>query len=313
MSEPTMHDSPLARWALRLCALWLAAGALAKLFFGTPALLPEVVRGLTPLSLDLTYTLVIGVELGLVGLAFLRPRQAWPPLVAVFAFFEFVLATQLAAGEESCGCFGGGLKVSPALMMAVDSALLLFLLATKPWAALKRPGAGLGLVLLVLALSFALPASWIRVRQSEGPVAPPADPNGKSPPVKAPDWLTLDPAKWVGQGVYDIAELTKWVAAEKLPSDGKVVLWRQGCTHCAKHLRELAHGDKGEEPILLVQIQDDEQDSRAVDAMPSGAHVTTAEFPKGMQVVLETPWEIRVAAGTVTTVLDPKTLDPDEH
>lgn len=307
MSEPTTQDSPLARWALRLAALWLAAGAVAKLFFGTPALLPAVIREHTPLSLDLTYTLVIGIEFALVALCLLRPRQAWPLMVALFAFFEFVLTTQLAAGATNCGCFGDGLHVPPALMIAVDSALLLFLLATKPWVALRARGAGIGIVLGACLLAFALPPVWIRVRQHEGPVTPPG--TGTPGPVKQPDWLTLDPAKWIGKSVYEIEELAKWVPAEKLPTDGQIVLWRQGCTHCAEHLRAMANGDKGDHPILLLQIQDDEKDSRAVDAMPAGAHVTTAEFPKGMQVVLETPWDITVAGGNVTAALDREQLE----
>jgi hypothetical protein len=311
MSDTTTTTvSPLARLSLWLCAIWLAAGAYAKLVYGTPALLPEVVRNRSPLSIDLTYTLVIGIEFGLVALCFLRPRQAWLPMIALFAFFEFVLATQIAAGAESCGCFGGGLKVSPKLMMAVDSALLLFLLATKPWISRKRSGVGIGLVLGALILAFALPAIWIAVRQSGAP-AQPGPGNGTPPPVKAPAWLTLDPAKWVGKSVYDIEEITKWIPAEKLPSDGKIVLWRQSCDHCAKHLREMANGDKGEQPILLLQIQDDAESGRAVDALPSGAHVTMAEFPKGTQVLLETPWEITVAGGNVTTALDRAALEKD--
>lgn len=312
MNDTTTKDSPLARLALWLCAIWLAAGAFAKLVWGTPVLLPEVVRNHTPLSLDLTYTLVIGIEFALVALAFLRPRLAWPAMVALFVFFDFVLATQIAAGAESCGCFGGGLKVSPKLMMAVDSALLLFLLATKPWLAIKRGGAGIGLVLGAWIISFAVPAVWIRVRQREEPIRLPTE-NGGTVPVKAPDWLTLDPAKWVGQSVYDIGELTRWVPAEKLPTDGQLVLWRQGCAHCAKHLRELANGDKGDHPIVLIQIQDDSKDSRAVEAMPDGAHVTKVEFPKDMQVIVQTPWDFTVAAGTITVARDPKSLDPDEH
>jgi hypothetical protein len=309
MSDTTTKDSPLARLSLGLCAIWLAAGAFAKLVWGSPALLPEVIRKPVPIDLwDLSYTLVIGIELSLVALAFLRPRLAWPAMVALFVFFDFVLTTQIAAGAESCGCFGGGLKVSPKLMMAVDSALLLFLLATKPWISIKRGGAGIGLVLGSWILAFALPAVWIRVRQSEAPVNPPTA-NGTTPPVKAPAWLTLDPAKWVGQSVYDIAELTKWVEAEKLPTDGEIVLWRKSCDHCAKHLREMANGDKGDHPILLIQIQDDVEATSLVDALPSGAHVTTAEFPLGMQVVLETPWELTVAGGNVTTARDRKALE----
>lgn len=318
MNETTIDDSPFARWALRLAALWLALGALAKLLFGTPALLPEVIRTHTPISLGLTYTLVIGIELALVALCFLRPRQAWPALAALFCFFEFVLATQIAAGAENCGCFGDGLHVSPKLMAAVDSLLLLALLASRPWAALRTRGAGIGLVLAALLLAFALPAGWIRVRQGGGtpePSKPPTRNGGGTvaqqdpPQPKQPDWIELYPETWVGKSVYEIEELTRWVPAEKLPSDGVIVVWRQGCTHCAQHLREMANGDKGDHPIVLLQIRDDLKDSRAVDALPSGAHVATTEFPEGLSVVLETPWEITVAGGNVTAARDRKALE----
>jgi len=312
MNDTTTKDAPLARLALWLCAIWLAAGAFAKLVWGSPVLLPDVIRNYTPLSLTWTYTLVIGIEFALVSLCFLRPRQAWPAMVALFVFFDFVLTTQIAAGAESCGCFGGGLKVSPKLMMSVDSALLLLLLVSKPWIALRWRGAGIGLVFALVVLAFGAPAFWIYQRQSESPPPPPPSNGTKAevpPLVKHPDWLELHPEHWVGKSVYDLEELTKWIPAEKLPSDGKLVLWRQGCTHCAEHLRAMANGDKGEQPILLLQIQDDEKDSRAVDALPSGAHVATAEFPKGMQVVLETPWEISVAGGNVVAALDRAKLE----
>lgn len=299
MSESTTADSPFARWSLRLCALWLATGALAKLFLGTPALLPDVIREHTPVSLNLTYTLVIGVELALVALGFLRPRLAWPLFVVLYAFFEFVLTTQLRAGAKSCGCFGDGFHVSPALMMVVDSALLLCLLVTKPWLALRSRGAGIGILFSAVVLAFAAPAAWIYVRT-----------HGTH--EKPPEFVEFKPQTWIGKSIFDIADLTKWVPAEQLPTDGKIVLWRQGCTHCAKHLREMANGDQGLQPILLVQIQDDLADSRAVDAMPQGAHVTQAALPKGMEVFsLQTPWEITVAGGTVTEARDPKTLDPE--
>jgi hypothetical protein len=38
--------------------------------------------------------------------------------------------------------------------------------------------------------------------------------------------------------------------------------------------------------------------------MPDGPNVTHAEFPENQQVVLQTPWELRVAGGVVTAALD---------
>jgi len=217
MNDTTTKDSPLARLALGLCATWLAAGAYAKLVYGNPLLLPEVIRNHSPISWSLTYTLVIGIEFALVALCFLRPRMAWPLMLALFAFFEFVLTTQIAAGAKSCGCFGDGLEVSPKLMMGVDSALLLALLASKPWISIRSRGAGIGIVLCALILAFAAPAVWIHVRQREEPPKPPSG-NGTAATVKSPDWLELHPEKWMGKSVYDIEELTKYVAAEKLPT-----------------------------------------------------------------------------------------------
>src|SRR5689334_21453 len=160
----TAQESPYARWMLRLCALWLAAGALMKLEVGSDKLLPAVIREHTPLPLLTTYALVIGIELALVALALLRPRLAWPLFVALFVFFDFVLTTQIAAGETSCGCFGDGVHVSPKLMLLVDSALLFGLLATRPWASIRTRGANLAFVLPALLLAFAIPALAIRER-----------------------------------------------------------------------------------------------------------------------------------------------------
>jgi hypothetical protein len=86
--------------------------------------------------------------------------------------------------------------------------------------------------------------------------------------------------------------------------DGRVVLWRQGCTHCAAHLRQMAEQDDGMTPILLVQIRDDLKDGRAVDLMPQGPHVTSAMLPENQEVVIQTPWELRVEGGTITAAFD---------
>jgi hypothetical protein len=291
MDPDSSSRSRLAWIVVRLAGAWILAGAVAKLFLGTPKDLPEVVRKMSPFGLDLTFHLVIGVELAMVCLAWIRPRFAWPLVLALFAFFDFVLVKQLAAGASSCGCFGASIKVSPWLMLSVDSALVLALLASRPWSTVRRPGGSLVALAAGVAVSFALP--WLLIRP------PPTAPGGQ-----ASGYITLEPEKWVNQSIFDIQDLTRWVPADKLPTDGKVVLWRQGCEHCAAHLRLMASHDDPTIPILLVQIRDDLKDGRAVDLMPEGAHVARAEFPENQQVVLQTPWELHVAGGIVTEALD---------
>jgi len=300
MNQELAHKSGFASIVVRLAGIWILAGAVAKLYVGSPKDLPELVRRLSPFELDLTFHLVIAVELALVSLAWLRPKLAWPLIVALFVFFDWILVSQLRAGAESCGCFGGSIEVDPRIMLAVDSTLLLALLASRPWSTISTPNrARLSLVALgaCLAVSFALP--WIKLPPSTpGPAGTTA--------TEAPRYVILDPAKWVNHAIYDIDELTRWVDPGKLPTDGKVVLWRQGCEHCAAHLRLLASRDDGSQPILLVQIRDDLKDGRQVDLMPDGAHVTRVEFPENLQVVLQTPWELAVSGGVVTAALDEK-------
>ena len=281
---------------VRLAGLWILAGAVAKLFLGTPKDLPELVRNLSPFGLDLTFHLVIGVELAIVCLAWLKPRLAWPVVLALFAFFDFILVSQLMAGAESCGCFGATIKVSPWVMLGVDSVLLISLLASRPWSSIRGPGLPVAALAAGAAVSFVLP--WVIIR------SPAASAPGAQGQVQAPRYVIWEPEKWVNRSIYEVEDLTRWVKPEAFPTDGRVVLWRQGCQHCAANLRVMAEKDDQTQPILLVQIRDDMKDGRAVDLMPQGAHVTTAELPENQEVVLQTPWELRIEGGMVTAALD---------
>ena len=306
---PTSRSSTLARLALSLAALWVLAGAVAKLFWATPKDLPATVVDLSPLAIGSTYVLVIGVELTLVALAFLRPRLAWGPIVALYLVFEVILAGQLARGAESCGCFGATIEVDPWLMVAVDGALLLFLLATRPWKSLREGGASLFVLGPALALCFAVPWFVLEQRTKVAP-APSAGSDGAVTAVDvAGKYVVLDPATWVGHEVASIEELTRWVAADQLPLFGKILLWRASCEHCKTHLAEVARADDGSQQILLVQVRDDLESTPVVDALPSGAHVAKAALPENLQVVLETPWEVQVDGGVVQAALDREATD----
>jgi hypothetical protein len=291
MIETPERRSPWATLAVRAAALWLLAGALAKLFLGTPKDLPELIRKLTPFDLDLTFHLVIAVELAIVWLCMLKPRWGWPVLLALFVFFEFVLGSQLSAGAKSCGCFGATIKVSPYLMVAVDGALLITLLATRPWRTIEASGANPLVLAGAIGISAIVP--WIAI---------PAQGDATKPEHER--YVMLEPASWVNKNVLEIGQLTRWVPEDKLPTDGKIVLWRQSCDHCAAHLRKMASQDDGSQPIVLLQIKDDLKSSREVDAMPNGPHVTMIAMPDDLEFPIETPWEIHVEGGVVKEALD---------
>ena len=296
MSQETPGSrSGFAAIVVRLAGLWILAGAVAKLLLGTPKDLPEIVRQITPFGIDLTFHLVIGVELAIVCLAWLKPRLAWPVVLALFAFFDFILVSQLLAGAESCGCFGATIKVQPELMLGVDSVLLISLLVSRPWKTLVGPGLSTALLAVGVVVSFALP--WVLI-ESPG--------KASATPGEAPRYVVWDPETWVNHSIYDVEDLTRWVKPEELPTDGKVVLWRQGCEHCAAHLRVMAEKDDGSIPILLLQIRDDLKDGRAVGLMPQGPHVMTAMLPENQEVILQTPWELKIEGGLITAALDEK-------
>jgi Methylamine utilisation protein MauE len=353
MNETQPRGGGLAAAGVRLTGVWILAGALGKLFLGTPKLLPQPVIDLRPEAWSLTFTFqfVIAVELCLAGLAFLKPRLAWPVLVGLLVFFDLILTRTIQAGAESCGCFGGSIKVSPWLMLGVDSFFLVALLATAPWKRIRRRGAPIPWLIPVAIVAVLAP--WLKIHAgvtgrpapsdgavAAGPRAPAGTPPGMTPgtatgdpagagdPVSPADpdppasgaaasekldWLELQPAKWVGQLVYDVPDLTRYVDPGLLPSDGRIVLWRQGCSHCAAHLREMAEHDDETVPILMVQIEDDLEDGRAVDLMPQGSHVTHAHYPEGLEIILQTPWELTTEGGTITSAVGPDGLEQKDE
>jgi hypothetical protein len=301
MASQETRKNGFAALVVRVAGAWVFAGAVAKLFWGTPKDLPQIVRDLTPFGIDLTFHLVIAVELTIVCLAWLKPRLAWPVLLALFLFFDSILVTQLAQGAKSCGCFGATIKVSPWVMLAVDSALLAGMLLARPWSSIRGWGLPSPLLAAGVAIAFVLP--WL--------VIPSAAPPKEGEAAGRQRYVMMDPGKWVNRAIFEIDELTPWVKAEELPTDGRVVLWRQGCDHCAAHLRQIASEDDGTQPILLVQIRDDLDQSRAVDMMPQGPHVTSVALPENQQFFVETPWDVRVAGGVVTAALDRQAVEAE--
>lgn len=349
-ADTPIRGAGIAAAVVRLTGVWVLAGALGKLFLGTPKLLPPVVIDLvrehTNFSLTFTFQAVIAIEIIVAGLAFLKPKYAWLILLGMMAFFDWILMQSIAGGEESCGCFGGSIKVSPHFMLTVDSIFLLLLLVTMPWKRLKKPGASWFWMLIVTVIAILAP--WLKINAAvstppkpvdtpvttgtggDGPTSPGTNPvapgvepgaaqgpdTGQEPPETPPvavvdaDWVEFDPEDWLDKLVYDIEELpTYGIDIGLMPVDGVILLWRQGCDHCAEHMSSMAQSDTGDRQIVMLQIQDDLNSSRAVSLMPQGPHVTELQFPEGLEFLIQTPWEIHVEGGMVTDVLDPEELE----
>lgn len=296
MSEANRTKFDAGYVAILLAASWLATISLLKLFSGNPGDLPPIVRERSPFSPETTLPIAITIELAIAFLALTRPRIGWIPLVAIYLVFELVLSTLIASGATSCGCGGGAIKIHPLVMASIDGALLAFVVLTRPWKRVGGPALHVGLLAAGLVVLAVAPALTIRGRQSD--------------PTSASSFVMLEPNKWVGQLVFDVKDFQAHMQpadVEKLPTDGVIVLWRQGCEHCAKHLREMANDtalNDGSKQITLVQIKDDLKDGRAVDAMPQGPHVSMLEFKEGPTFVITTPWELSVEGGTITSALD---------
>lgn len=318
-SASTAHATPpttaretwnAAGIAVRLCATWLLVGALFKLFKGTPGDLPKSFVELSPFSVEVTFVLAISVELALVALAFTRPKLAWLPLALLFAFFEFLLAGLIASGAKSCGCMGGSITITPIVMASIDSVFLLAMLATQPWK--RTPGPNLRLALAgVIALACAAwPPLQLRAELVGFKPTPVDGTVQTGAPAPTPRFIVIHPDQWVGQSIFDVRELSDHMEpgdADKLPTDGYIVVWRHSCEHCKKHLHELANDrvkNDGTKPIVLVQIRDDLEMAPVVDALPQGPHVTQIALKIGPAFAIQTPWEIVVEGGVVTAALD---------
>jgi hypothetical protein len=299
-SKPT---GALAGVAVRLAAAWILTGGFFKLFLGTPADLPPSTRLLD--DLVLTYQVYIAIELSVGFLAMLRPKAAWWLVAGALVVFEAVLLQQMAAGADSCGCFGSKVTMEPWKMAAIDGALLLFVLVSRPWR-MRAGGAPWWLALLLAAVGAALPFALTREVSEPGPEADGEEsPAGKTPIGRG--YVSFPVESWVGQSVYD-TPLAKWVTGgvEALPSEGLWIFYRWTCDHCAKHLEELTY-QPPDTPFLTLILLKEPQDNEAnkkVHVMPAGDHVIHASCPDKVDYILTTPAELWLEGGVIVKAVE---------
>ncbi|MDG1050591.1 MAG: hypothetical protein P8M11_06050 [Planctomycetota bacterium] len=151
-------DRPrLPGFALACGLLWLLAGALYKLFDGSPNDLPQPVVEHSPFDKFDTFRLAIAAELAVVGLVLTVPRLGWVALGGIFSVFLTVLIPLALGGESSCGCFGSNVTIAPWQMMLIDGSLLGLLLFSAPWRLPREAGLGAPAFLPFLIVAFAAP------------------------------------------------------------------------------------------------------------------------------------------------------------
>ena len=313
MSSEENHDKPksgalLSTLVVAFAGVWLLAGGYFKLFKGSPSTLPPPVREFTEaigLNLVLAYKLTIAIEFCVFILAVLRPRLAWPLLIGALLTFVTILVPML--GEESCGCFGPDFPIAPKMMLIYDSTILLGILLTRPWSRLKKGGAHLILVGLLLAGGVALP--WIFSRELTAPV----DLTSEEQPAERP-FVSLDIENWVGKEIWDtpLANVMDLSDPKAFPQ-GLWVFYRSTCDHCAKHLIQLSNTEVGDRPILLIRLKEpaDNEGNRAVHVKPVGDYVQEIELSDRVMYDMTTPADLILDAGVILSA--DEGVEVDEH
>lgn len=302
MTEDSPKGQGPALIAMRLASLWLLAGALFKLFKGSPADLPPTIVDIVGKgNITLFFKAAIGIELATVVLTWLKPKLGWFFLAGTFLVFLGVLTPLALEGAESCGCFGGSVPIPPWVMMTIDGVLLLGILATRPWKTVRAKGAPVAVIGLLIVLGGAAP--WFLVK-TEG--VPPEELRS----------VVFDFESWTGKSIYDEDfQLTPHLETniEELHPDGNWIFWRITCDHCAQHLLELAGSYAGEPLVLIRDIEAHDADSEpVVTIMPEGDLVQHTQLKRGPSYFMTTPVEMIVVGGEVLGVQENVGAD-EEH
>ena len=257
---------------VRLAALWVLAGATLKLLHGNPKDLPGLLQDVLPLGLDTLFKLVISVEF-VVGLfALLHPRRGWKPLLVLLLFFLALLTWQVMQGATACGCFGGAIDISPAVMLGIDATLIGLLILARPWATpnprVDHAPQWAVLVFAALLGSAAL-LPWLYDRSS-------------SVPTSAGSYVLLDARRtWPGKR-FDDPVFDKWMPEAAKIDNGVVLIWSAHCEMCADlmlELRDTMNGMDGRELRLLELPNDRPGETPKVHDKPEGHHVRGFQLP----------------------------------
>jgi hypothetical protein len=290
--------SPLARLSgtsVRLLALWLLLGAGYKLLAGSPNDLPPIVREV-PLSLALTFQLAIAIELSITFLALLRPRIGWIFLALQMLVFIAILIQLIAAGADSCGCFGSSVTMPPSVMLGIDGIGLVLMLLTQPWKNAREKDISIGWIAAALLLAWAAP--WTLVKESTVTEASVDVETGAwMLPAELPDFALLDPDQWVGQPLSE-TQLGIWMDVASYDPNAQWIIYSELCDHCAD-LLTAREAEWVHEPVVYVLVKMIHATAERPSVVSAKPPCDEASLPAEMNFVMTPPWELTIEDGIV--------------
>lgn len=277
----------------RLVGLWILAGAFLKLFQGSPADLPQVLRDL-PVDTGLVFKLAICGEMIVGLLAVLRPSWGWLPVKLLTLAFLVVLVTQIVGGEESCGCFGAAVTISPTVMLIIDAIAFLALVLVMPW---KQEPGKLEMpwipTLVIIAICCVLP--WVIDNQKTTQDIVDGGGNQNA-------WVELKWETWPGKALED-TELWPLLKPQARIEEGLIIIWRASCEVCQEHMILLHGNQQGQNPVVLLELPLEFDDEVAVvKVKPEGPWVVSYMLPAASYVDVTPPLHIEVEDAKVKGV-----------
>lgn len=315
--------------------LWITLGVIFKLWAGSPSTLPLTLRNMATsvdIELGLLLYFLIGLEIFAVAVMVLLPRLSRPMAGFMLASFCAILIGELIARADSCGCFGGLVKIEPWQMLIADGTLLLGVILF-PMRKIEEDvsvgriaAVGSGALLVGMALSFTVRGTLHQDRaqepittndsgadsinqteQTNGDIiAQSDDPTINPTPLPLPPyWYPQDLPSWIGKPWREV-ELFQFMPRwpEGL-DEGKtyVVVYSRTCDHC----EEMFHQDliyPLDAPVVAIEIPASKTEVTAENAWPMPNVPDSTQFlhlPLGTDwSMITAPTALRIEDGIVT-------------
>ncbi len=305
---------------------WVLTGALFKLTEATPKLLPP--KTILPLAdkagidLYLLLAIVIGLEFLAVAVMLCISRLARPMAIFILSVFCLILIGEMVQGNVvSCGCLGT-IKVAPWVMLAIDGALLLGVLAFDPSPLIPAspPKWPVGLALLLAIGGFVLSVREIMPQgkpvevggtQPTTPDGPPpiGDPTINPSPAPLPAyWFTGDLDTWPGKSWREIdlfSFMPKWPTGMDTGTR-YVVFYSRTCDHCEEMFVKDLFDPQLASLVTAVEVPDSKNGpvtSPNAWPMPQ-TDVEHLQLPVGCEWIITTPLTFRIVDGVVKCVIE---------